>query len=299
MLLPTELTTSITDTEYVQCLKGDTVCSYNITYEDGAMTAGDMVTETLTLQDDSTGGVVLLTNMVTGCGRFNKEHNDTLPNLPPGVIGLSRGRLSLVGQIGFKEFSHCISTTQDPASGHSLLKIGKGSTITGAGTQTPLYSHPTGWYFLNVTGIQVGSTKLDIPPEVFKMNAQGTTGTIIDTGTTFFELAPGAFDPLVEEIKAQMRVAGYNPIEHSDFDLCYTDVEFAPQIVIMFEGLDFELSLANTWDQIAPAQYCLTILSGSDNMSVFGMYLMRDVNVGYDLANNIVSLSYTACPLIK
>ncbi|OWM90558.1 hypothetical protein CDL15_Pgr014861 [Punica granatum] len=66
----------------------------------------------------------------------------------------------------------------------------------------------------------------------------------------------------------------------------------------MFENLTFELSKENTWEQIEPRKYCLAILRG-DRINIIGMSQQKNVNVGYDLKNKVVSFKDMACPLLK
>ncbi|XP_031374217.1 aspartic proteinase CDR1-like [Punica granatum] len=284
------------------CEPPDGYCHYNVTYLDESMTSGNLATETLTFADDtSPTQIAKLYNMVIGCGHYNIDNREDDKGAigPPGVVGLSWRRSSLIGQLGFNRFSYCASPIRDRNKGHSLLKIGSsGALITGKETQTPLYSFRSGLYFLNVTDLMVDGERLNIPPAHFSRVPKGSRGTIIDTGTTFSEFVPGAFDALVEYINTVQALQQQFPIKDSDFDLCYGDIRFAPKVTIMFENLNFELSKENIWEQIEPRKYCLTILRG-DRTNIIGMYQQRNVNVGYDLKNKVISFKDMACPLLK
>ncbi|PKI50372.1 hypothetical protein CRG98_029252 [Punica granatum] len=86
----------------------------------------------------------------------------------------------------------------------------------GKETQTPLYSAPSGFYFVNVTNLMVDKERLNIPPALFSMDPNGRHGTIIDTGTTFSKFVPGAFDALVEYINTVQALLLESPIKDSD-----------------------------------------------------------------------------------
>lgn len=62
-------------------------------------------------------------------------------------------------------------------------------------------------------------------------------------------------------------------------------------------GLDFPLGDENTWIVNSEGNLCLTMSlnEGSSDYTIFGMYQQQNVNVGYDLDNNIVSLKYRDC----
>ncbi|XP_031374220.1 aspartic proteinase CDR1-like [Punica granatum] len=291
-----------TTNPHEHCEPPDRYCHYNLTYADESMTSGNLATETITFGDEtSPSHMAQLYDMVIGCGHYNIDNREGNKSAigPPGVVGLSWSSSSLLGQLAFNRFSYCASANQDPNAGHSLLKIGiPGALITGKETQTPLYSAPSGSYLVNVTDLMVDEERLNIPPALFRMGPKGRPGTIIDTGTTFSEFVPGAFNALVEYINAVQALQLQFPIKDSDFDLCFADISFAPKVTIMFENLNFELSKENTWEQIEPRKYCLAILRG-DRINIIGMSQQKNVNVGYDLKNKVVSFKDMACPLMK
>ncbi|OWM90553.1 hypothetical protein CDL15_Pgr014856 [Punica granatum] len=283
------------------CEPPDGYCHYNLTYLDQSMTSGNLATETLTFADD-TGPtqIAKLYNMVIGCGHYNIDHREDKGAIgPPGVVGLGWKSSSLIGQLGFNRFSYCASPNGDLNKGHSLLKIGSsGALITGKETQTPLYSFQSGLYFVNVTDLMVDGERLNIPPDLFSRIYEQSLGTIIDTGSTFSMFVPGAFDALAEYINTVQALQEQFPIKDSVFDLCYADISFAPKVTIMFENLNFELSKENTWEQIEPRKYCLAILRGN-RLNIIGMSQQKNVNVGYDLKNKVISFKDMACPLMK
>ncbi|XP_031374221.1 aspartic proteinase CDR1-like [Punica granatum] len=202
------------------CVPPDGYCHYNLRYKDESMTSGNLATETLTFADDTNPTqMAKLSNMVIGCGHYNIDRREGNKNAigPPNVVGLNWSSSSLIGQVGFNRFSYCASANQDLNAGHSLLKIGSsGALITGKETQTPLYSAPSGFYFVNVTNLMVDKERLNIPPALFSMDPNGRHGTIIDTGTTFSKFVPGAFDALVEYINTVQALLLESPIKDSD-----------------------------------------------------------------------------------
>ncbi|XP_071677312.1 aspartic proteinase nepenthesin-1-like [Lolium perenne] len=78
-------------------------CMYYYDYADGAYSAGVLGRETLTL--GTTASAVSASDVAFGCGSDNggDSFNST------GTVGLSRGPLSLVAQLGFGKFSYCLT----------------------------------------------------------------------------------------------------------------------------------------------------------------------------------------------
>jgi hypothetical protein len=80
--------------------------------------------------------------------------------------------MSLVSQLGAGMFSYCLTPFQDTNSTSTLL-LGPSAALNGTGVRsTPFVASPSKapmstYYYLNLTGISIGTTALSIPPNTF------------------------------------------------------------------------------------------------------------------------------------
>uniref|UniRef100_A0ACD5U856 Uncharacterized protein n=1 Tax=Avena sativa TaxID=4498 RepID=A0ACD5U856_AVESA len=212
-----------------------TGCVYDYRYVVG-FTAGHLATETLAI------GGASFRDVAFGCSTANGGHMDNAS----GIMGLGRGPLSLVSQLGIGRFSYCLRSDSD--AGASPILFGSLANVTGDSVQsTPLVQNPTvpvpraPYYYVNLTGVRVGAADL---PFTFGFTSTGAGGAIVDSGTTFTYLAGAGYDMLEREFLSQTaglltRVSG----ARFDFDLCFeaagdTDVDavLVPGLVLSFAG---------------------------------------------------------------
>ncbi|XP_068314901.1 aspartic proteinase CDR1-like [Pyrus communis] len=280
-----------------RCPNPNGECKYEINYMDGSFTEGDVATETVTLEDDGLSGNISFQNIIIGCGHSNV---DTTAGYPaPGIVGLSRQPSSLVSQIPLHRISYCIPSKDK--GNHSSVRFGSAAVITEEETQTSLLSGQYGLYQLSLEGISIDGTLLNISRSVFDMTAD-RGGVFMDSATTFTLLA---FDAFIEFKLGMMNaLSDFKPVTDVDglFPLCYDyrsgfRLDITPEIVFHFTGLDFPLGDENTWIVNSEGNLCLamSLNEGSSDYTIFGMYQQQNVNVGYDLDNNIVSLKYRDC----
>ncbi|KAF7129426.1 hypothetical protein RHSIM_Rhsim10G0142300 [Rhododendron simsii] len=115
---------------------------------------------------------------------------------PVGVVGLGRGPLSLVSQLDEPKFSYSLNSINGTKP--SALLMGSQARVnfsSGAVKTTPLIQNPVipTFYYISLQGITVGSVKLAINETTFALNANGTGGIIIDSGTSMTYLVESAF----------------------------------------------------------------------------------------------------------
>ncbi|KAF7021607.1 hypothetical protein CFC21_034524 [Triticum aestivum] len=141
------------------------LCGYRYAYGDDSHSAGVLGTETLTFGSGPGQVPAPFAGAVAfGCGRDNGGdwYNST------GLVGLGRGSLSLVAQLGFEKFSYCLTDFYN----------------------TSLGSH----------GISLGDARLPIPNQSFELHADGTGGMIVDSGTIFTVLVESAFRVVADHV---------------------------------------------------------------------------------------------------
>ncbi|CAL9098869.1 unnamed protein product [Musa textilis] len=155
-------------------------CHHNYSYADTTYTNGVLGTETFTL--GAGGDPVAVTGVAFGCGTMNKVGADDSNGLDnsTGIVGMARGPLSLVSQLGEERFSYCFAPFGDDKN--TPLIFGKRER---AGCIDAFRQRPSPLYYLSLQGITVGAILLPMPNTAFALQSDGTGGFTIDSGTTF------------------------------------------------------------------------------------------------------------------
>ncbi|XP_057813909.2 aspartic proteinase nepenthesin-1-like [Cryptomeria japonica] len=272
-------------------------CTFMYEYGDGSFTSGDLAFETLSIGSDSE-----VAGIAFGCGNHNEGQGFSQGG---GLVGLGRGDLSLISQLGSKaenKFSYCLLSITDSSSQTSPLFFGEGASLSGAKTMPLIKSSiiPTFWY-IPITGITLNGKALDIPPGTFDLQSDGNGGMIIDSGTTITYLDEPAYSPMKKAIQSAIDLT---PVDGSStgLDLCYgtssSDV-ILPTLVFNFKGgVDYELPADNVFIQISENLLCLAMLgkpSGNGFPSIFGNIQQQNFHILYDNAHNTLSFKPAKC----
>ncbi|CAJ1942037.1 unnamed protein product [Sphenostylis stenocarpa] len=265
----------------------NSTCWYRYSYFDGSHTAGNLASETFTL---GTTNPISLPNTLFGCahdttGIFDKSGS--------GIIGLGRGRFSLISQLnGSKMFSYCL--TPNTLNSTSKLSFGEDSVVSGPEVvTTPFVTTGTSTsYHITVEALSVGKTRI---PFVNKSGIEGNV--IIDSGTTYTFLPLGVYNGLVSALNNIIRAKkGRDP--NGILTLCYqttADKIRLPIITAHFKGGDVKLQPVNTFSWVRKDVVCLTMIH-NDN-TVFGNMAQTNFLVGFDLEASTVSFKPTDCSL--
>ncbi|XP_038691063.1 probable aspartic protease At2g35615 [Tripterygium wilfordii] len=271
-------------------------CEYKYVYEKNGFTVGVLGTETFYF-DSANGELVSLPKFVFGCGHKNKIK---FGRLVQGVVGLGRGKLSLISQLG-SDIEHILSyclVSRSEKTKVSKLKIGQKAKISGGRRRvsTPLsFEDPSPYYYLTLEGISVGTKKI-----VTKNTRH--SNIIIDSGTVMTVLHPGVYDVLEKLIIAIIKKSDENIEPTKDpsgtFSLCYDkgfNIKF-PTLIFHFSGADVHLKRRNTYVQYFD-YICMTIArhSSNDAISIFGSSAQVNFEVEYDLNQKLVSFAQTDC----
>ncbi|KAM0912860.1 hypothetical protein ACQ4PT_012549 [Festuca glaucescens] len=243
---------------------------YYFSYGDGTSTDGVLATETLTFESGAT-----VHGIAFGCGTENHGSTDN----SSGVVGMGRGPLSLVSQLGVTRFSYCFTPFKDKTA--SPLFLGPSSAaLSTTAMSTPFAPNPSGggrrssYYYLNLEGISVGETLLPIDPVVFQVSPMGGGGFIIDSGTT------GA---------------------HLGLSLCFaapegrTEAVDVPRLVFHLDGADMAFPRESyVVEDRSAGVVCLGMVS-MRGMSVLGSLQQQSMHVLYDLEEGILSFEPAKC----
>ncbi|CAN6289626.1 unnamed protein product [Urochloa humidicola] len=264
-------------------------CSYGLSYGDGSVTNGTLGADTFTFPD--AGAAV--PDMAFGCGVNSTgvfKSNET------GITGFGRGPLSLPSQLKADNFSYCFTNITGAAPSPVQIDLPASLFSGDPAVQTiPLIQNPArpSWYYLPLTGITVGSTRLPIAA----LTANGTGGTIIDSGTGMTSLPHDVYELVVSAFTEQVSLPVFNATE-----LCFTvpaagaGPSDVPKLVLEFEGATVDLPLENYMFDIEGA-ICLAVNDGGSNtdLTIIGNYQQQNAHILYDLANNKLSFAPAQC----
>ncbi|KAI3746215.1 hypothetical protein L6452_08639 [Arctium lappa] len=271
-------------------------CKQN--YDDKSSVSIALGQDTLTM-----GTSVKIPNIIFACGTPNDEFKYD------GVVGMGRGKLSLVSQLKERAFSYCMaSRVGDPSNGGILLTgfearktIEIVASLNPTKIQTiPFLSNNKGsetYYHLSLEGISVGETRLRVMESDFVAG-----GMIIDSGDTFTSLEDRVVGMIIKEFLNQTKLEKNNGIEapYEGLDFCFMtpyDVNVIPKMVFHFEGADWELPKENyIYEDESGSQACLAMVSsGDDKTSVLGNMQQQNMMVLYDLDKNSLSFMPAKC----
>jgi Xylanase inhibitor N-terminal/Xylanase inhibitor C-terminal len=271
-------------------------CFYLYEYGDGSATVGSVSTETFTFGSKKDVGIP---NIGFGCGFLN---GGIFVSNESGILGLGRGPMSLISQLGVGSFSYCFTSLFGPKG--SPLLLGTPTNFYNSSVKsTPLIRNPTSknFYYLSLNGITVGDSLLHIPQSAFALQDNGTGGVVIDSGTAITVLNDEAYKLVRKAFIHQVKL----PIAKESItylDLCFTlpksvsgDVK-VPKFVLHFENLDFELPRENyIYEDQSSRELCLVMISSGDTSTIIGNFQQQNIHILYDLKNEKMSFVPTQC----
>ncbi|XP_060218386.1 aspartyl protease family protein 2 [Lycium barbarum] len=268
-------------------------CLYQVSYGDGSFTVGDFSTETLTFRRSR------VKNIALGCG----HDNEGLFVGAAGLLGLGRGRLSFPTQAGRRfgqKFSYCL-VDRSASSRPSYLVFGE-SAVSKTAVFTPLVNNPKldTFYYVELTGISVGGTRVPaIRPSLFKLDAAGDGGVIVDSGTSVTRLTRPAYVALRDAFRMRARNLKKAP-DFSLFDTCFdlsgkTEVK-VPTVVMHFKGADVSLPASNYLIPVdSDGTFCFAFAGTMSGLSIIGNIQQQGFRVVFDLAGSRLGFAPRGC----
>ncbi|CAL4968244.1 unnamed protein product [Urochloa decumbens] len=248
-----------------------------------------------------------------GCVSFTQLRPAALHGAS-GLIGLGRGRLSLVSQTGATKFSYCLTPYFHNNGASSHLFVGAAASLGGSDpvTSMPFVESPKDYpystfYYLPLVGITVGKTKLPIQSSVFDLRRREEGfwegGVIIDSGTPFTSLVEDAYNPLTEELSRQLNGSLVPPPGGDDggMSLCVArgDLDsLVPMLVFHFSGgADMTLHPENYWAPLDKSTACLAIFEGFDQ-SIIGNFQQQNMHLLFDVGEGRLSFQTADCSTV-
>ncbi|KAK6933981.1 Xylanase inhibitor, N-terminal [Dillenia turbinata] len=267
------------------------ICSFNLTYG-GSSIAANLSQDTIALATDSVPGYTF------GC--IQKTAGNSVP--PQGLLGLSRGPLSLLAQTDnlYKStFSYCLPSFKSPNFSGSLRLGPVAQPIRIKYTSLLKNPRRSSLYYVNLVGIRVGRRILDIPPSAFAFNATTGAGTIFDSGTVFTRLVEPAYTALRDQFRKRV---GANATVSSlgGFDTCYNVPIVSPTITFMFSGMNMTLVPDNFLiHSTAGSTTCLAMAAAPDNvnsvLNVIASMQQQNHRILFDVPNSRLGVAREVC----
>lgn len=281
-------------------------CIYGYMYGDYSYTEGVLAYESFSLATATARSPTVQTasfNLAFGCGRDQGGIFSPPFSYSAGIIGLGRGPLSLISQIGSSIdniFSYCLGSIYND-SAISPLFLGTAATYGSHFRVTPLLQNkasPT-FYYLSLLGISVAGKALPIPKDTFKLLPNGTGGLFIDSGTTITYLVHPAYTLFLSAVRSNIQAQPANNSSQLGFDLCYNATSHLRLPTISFHfagGAKYVLPQNNSFVSL-DGLLCLAFGDGGPpgSTSVFGNIQQQNFHIIYDLAHNQLSFAHTKC----
>ncbi|KAL2345908.1 hypothetical protein Fmac_007193 [Flemingia macrophylla] len=269
------------------------ICQYQVSYGDGSFTFGDFSTETLTFRKTRVARVAL------GCGHDNQG----LFVGAAGLLGLGRGRLSFPVQTGRRfnhKFSYCLVDRSASAKPSSMV-FGD-SAVSRTARFTQLLKNPKldTFYYVELLGISVGGAPVrGLHASLFRLDAAGNGGVIVDSGTSVTRLTRPAYIALRDAFRlgaSRLKRAPEFSLFDTCFDLSGLTVVKVPTVVLHFRGADVPLPATNYLIPVDNSgMFCFAFAGTMSGLSIIGNIQQQGFRVVYDLAGSRVGFAPRGC----
>ncbi|KAF3778660.1 Aspartic proteinase [Nymphaea thermarum] len=287
------------------------LCHFAQAYADGSTSEGTIATETVSLGD------LTLPSLVIGCttSSYSSTKDDQTMT---GLIGMNRGALSFVSQVGSPRFSYCISDT----SSSGVLVIGESDPVSASaaltytpfvGVSMPLPYFDRVAYSVQLVGVRVAGKVLPLPKTVFVPDHTGAGQTMVDSGTQFTLLLGSVYTALKNEYLQRTRgllrvYEDKNYIFQGAHDLCYRwsgrVLPALPPVVLMFNGAEMAVTGERLLYKVPDRAgvYCFTF-GNSDLVPVeayiIGHHHQQNMWVEYDIERSRLGFAPARCDLAR
>lgn len=291
------------------------LCHVIISYADASSIEGNLAFDTFRLGSSTRPGTIF------GCMDSGTSSNSEEDAKTTGLMGMNRGSLSFVSQMGFPKFSYCISGLD--SSGILLLGDASFSWLTPmkytplVQISTPLPYFDRVAYTVQLEGIKVNNKVLSLPKSVFVPDHTGAGQTMVDSGTQFTFLLGPVYNALKNEFllqtKGVLRVLNDpNFLFQGAMDLCYlvesswSSFPNLPVVTLMFQGAEMSVSGERLLYRVPgeargkDSVWCFTF-GNSDFLGieafVIGHHHQQNVWMEFDLQNSRIGLAEVRCDL--
>ncbi|PSR93120.1 Aspartic proteinase [Actinidia chinensis var. chinensis] len=291
------------------------LCHAILSYADASSVEGSLAADTFRVDGSD------LPRMVFGCMDAGSSTNPDEDSKTTGLIGMNRGSLSFVTQMGFRKFSYCISGRDSTGvllfgeTTFPWLRPLNYTPLVQISTPLPYFDRVA--YTVELEGIKVSNKVLPLPKSVFVPDHTGAGQTMVDSGTQFTFLLGPVYTALknefVQQTKGVLRVyEDPNFVFQGAMDLCFRvgltrpSLPPLPTVSLMFRGAEMSVSAERLMYRVpgmvrgSDSVYCFTF-GNSDLLGieayVIGHHHQQNVWMEFDLANLRVGLAEVRCDL--
>ncbi|KAK9733941.1 hypothetical protein RND81_04G102400 [Saponaria officinalis] len=294
-------------------------CMYHETYADGTDLKGIWAREKLTFASSIAEELIDEFRFVCGIEITNFIEGENDDNIITGVLGMGRGRWSLLTQLGTRgnyQFSYCLQDSNNLAC-DMYIRFGDAIQRLPNMFSTPLvYGGIPTHYYVSLIDISVNDKRLNLPKHLFQAKHDKTGGTVFDTGSFFTYLVSEAFDIVIDEISTYVK--NYNPSLNKCTDpgvsdtpcwkaIFYTpDVHFPPLIFHFDRYADLFIDPSNVMSKIFQEAhprgiyYCVNlrrVRPDSSKINIIGSSYQINQLVIFDVGNSLLSFAHVDCNL--
>ncbi|KAK2980913.1 hypothetical protein RJ640_001697 [Escallonia rubra] len=273
-------------------------CDYVYAYADLSYTISVLSSETFTFASaESHGRSVSLRfpKSIVGCVHTT---NGSFDSHAAGLVGLGRGPLSLITQLGDQinhKFSYCLLPATSNTT--SKLRFGDQAVLTGNGVvSTPIFSEPEDpSYYLKLEAVSIG--KMKIVNSHFTPAGKGNI--VCDSGTPLIYLKTDFYNQVEAAVRDVISLKAIkDPDPESKIKLFYDTRSFDryPEIktVFHFTGASVTLKTVNTF--LGDEKITCLAMAATEGDTFFGNLAQINFQVEYDdLASNQVSFVPADC----
>ncbi|XP_051228056.1 aspartic proteinase nepenthesin-1 [Lolium perenne] len=290
------------------CTVNDNLCFYvHSNGDNSGFTSGKISEDTFTFQaPNGKGAVAVRPSLRFGCGMYNTGN---FKSNESGVAGFGRGPMSLPSQLKVLNFSYCFTSIVESGNSSPVFLGSYGNLdaqATGPLQSTRFARGPSqgpnsSLYYLSLKGVTVGNRRLPFDASTFVLRADGSGGTIIDSGTAITTFPRAVFRTLREEFISQVSLPVANESTgDADSMLCFSispdqkNVPALPKLILHLEGADWELPRESYVLRVDGDNnddddgLCVVINSAGDSgmTTVIGNFQQQNMHIAYDLGSN-------------
>lgn len=289
------------------------LCHAVLSYADSTSSEGNLALDSFNI------GGSEFSDTIFGCMYSGYSSNLQEDSKTTGLIGMNRGSLSFVSQMGFKKFSYCISSSDfsgvlllGDANFTWLLPLNY-TPLVQISTPLPYFNRVA--YTVQLEGIKVSDKLLQLAKSIFEPDHTGAGQTMVDSGTQFTFLLGPAYTALRNEFLNQtsgiLRVLDDpNFVFQGAMDLCFrvplhhTRLPALPPVSMVFRGAEIKLSTDRLLYRVPgevremDSVHCFTF-GNSDLLGieayVIGHHHQQNVWVEFDLENSRIGFAHVRC----
>ncbi|KAF3323733.1 aspartic proteinase-like protein 2 [Carex littledalei] len=280
--------------------RSDLPCQYSVLYGDGSSTTGFFVTD-IVHYNQVTGDSLTRTgnaSVTFGCGAQQGGDLGSSSEALDGILGFGQSNSSVLSQLASagkvkKVFSHCLDTVK----GGGIWAIG--DVVQPKMKTTPLVPDQQ-HYNVNLKGIMVGGSLLQLPTDIFETGDK--KGTIIDSGTTLTYLPEAAYKAVWDKVFHSHSDLSFQTVqEFSCFQYTGNIDEGFPEVIFKFEDSLTLHVYPHDYLFENEKDYCFGFQNGGlqskegRDMFLLGDLVLSNKLVVYDLENQVIGWTDYNC----